>query len=75
MWLWASSGGRLLAYDLNRPTFRFSQERSFLAPTLSLLSAEVALWNPSLARILWYLIALVALIIVLLTRRWTAKAA
>src|SRR2546429_9081890 len=56
LWLWASSGGRLLAYDLNRPTFRFSQVRSFLAPTLFLLSAVVALWNPSLARILWYLI-------------------
>src|SRR5437762_10308890 len=46
MWLYASSGGRLLAYDLNRPTFRFSQVRSFLAPTLFLLSAVVALWNP-----------------------------
>lgn len=74
MWLYASAGGRLLVYELDRRSFRFSQVRSFLAPTLFLLSAAVALWNPLLARILWNLIALVALIIVVLTRRWTPKA-
>jgi uncharacterized membrane protein len=74
MWLYASAGGRLFSYELDRRSFRLSQFRSFLAPTLFLLSAAIAFWNPSLARILWYLIALVAIIIILLTRRWTAKA-
>jgi uncharacterized membrane protein len=74
MWLYASTGGRLLLYELDRDSFRQSQVRSFLAPTLFLLSAAVALWSPSLARILWYLLALVTLMIALLSRKGTAKA-
>lgn len=62
-------------YELDQRSFRFSQFRSFLAPTLFLLSAAVALWNSDLARALWYLIALVALLIAVLTRRWTKKVA
>jgi uncharacterized membrane protein len=69
MWLYASVGGRLLSSELDRRSFRFSQFRAFFAPTLFLLSAGVAIWNPSLARILWYIIALVALIIALLDRK------
>jgi len=74
MWLYASAGGRLLAYELDRPSFRLSLVRSFLAPIFFLLSAAIALWNPSLARILWYLIALIGLIMALLSSRWFAKA-
>ena len=74
MWLYASAGGRLLAYELDRPSFRLSLVRSFLAPIFFLLSAAFALWNPSLARILWYLIALIGLIMALLSSRWFAKA-
>ena len=69
MWLYASAGGRLLSSELDRRSFGFSQFRVFLAPTLFLLSAGVAFWYPSLARILWSLIALVALIIVLLDHK------
>lgn len=74
MWLYASAGGRLLADNLDRPSFRLSLMRSFLAPTCFLLSAALALWNPALARILWYLIAFIGLIMALLTRRWFTQA-
>jgi uncharacterized membrane protein len=59
IWLYASAGGRLLAYKLDRPSFRFNLVRIFLSPTLLLLAAALALWNPSLARSLWFFIALV----------------
>jgi TMEM175 potassium channel family protein len=74
MWLYASAGGRLLASELDRSLLRLSLVRSFLAPTCFLLSAAMALWNPALARILWYLIALSGLIMALLTRGWFSQA-
>ena len=75
IWLYASVGGRLLSVELDRRSFRVSQFRVFLAPTLFLISAGVAWWNPFLARILWCLIAiLTGLIYLLFTRRWTTKA-
>lgn len=66
MWLYASAGGRLLSSKLDRRSFRFGQFRAFLPPILFLLSSGVAALNPFIARILWYLIALVALTIALL---------
>ncbi|GHO98863.1 hypothetical protein KSF_089110 [Reticulibacter mediterranei] len=75
MWLYASAGGRLLSDELDRRSFRFSLFRVSLAPTLFLLSVGVAALNPFLARILWYLIALVSLIIALLDRKGWRKEA
>ncbi len=75
MWLYASAGGRLLAYNLDRPSFlRSTLVGFFLTPTLFLLSAALVLWNPFLAHILWSLIALVSFIITLLSRKWITKA-
>lgn len=65
IWLYASANGRLLSTELDRHSFRFRLFRAFFAPILFLLSIGVAFWNPSLARILWYLIAFVALIVAL----------
>ena len=73
MWLYASAGGRLLADELDRPSFRLSLVRSFLAPTLFLLSAALGHRSPALARIVWYVIALVALLSAIRAGRWTAK--
>jgi uncharacterized membrane protein len=62
MWLYASVGGRLLICELSRGSFRLILFRSFLPPTLFLFSAAFAFWNPSFARLLWYLIAVVTFI-------------
>jgi uncharacterized membrane protein len=66
-WLYASSGGRLLFSKLDRRTFRLNLLRSFLPPILFFLSAAVALWYPEYAPVLWYLIAVLAFSVTLLT--------
>jgi hypothetical protein len=68
-----SSGGRLLSSELDRDSFRRSQLRFFLPPTLFFLSAALALWSPRLAVVLWYLIAVLAFIGGPLSRPWTQK--
>jgi len=73
MWLYASSGGRLLSYELDRRSFRISLLEVFLSPILFFLSVAVAFWNPQLARVLWIIIAILVFIIVFLARRLTGK--
>jgi len=65
IWLYANTNGRLLSAKLDQHSLRFGLFRAFFAPTLFMLSIGVAFWNPSLARILWYLIAGIALILTL----------
>jgi uncharacterized membrane protein len=69
IWLYASVGGRLIARELDRRSFRTSVARTLLAPAGFALSAVVAIWAPSVARTLWYLIAAGELVIVVLDSR------
>jgi uncharacterized membrane protein len=67
--LYASAGGRLLSHELDRRVFIFMQIRIFFTPLLFLISAGIALLDPSLARILWYFIAIVAILLLLLNQK------
>jgi uncharacterized membrane protein len=73
MWLYASSGGRLLSYELGRRSFRISLLRAFLPPSLYFLSAAVAFWDPQVVRVLWDIIAIFVFITLFFHRRSTAK--
>jgi hypothetical protein len=61
-WWYAASGGRLIEPDLDPVYIRNVYLRGVLFPRVFLLSIVVALFNPSLAIYVWYLVAVLSVI-------------
>lgn len=60
LWLYAKTGGRLLAQPLATADYRRSLLRVLLTSTIFLISIPIALWNSDIAKLFWILVAIVA---------------